>query len=92
MGHLEIEYFLYPQTSVHIHLPRETAFQGLQADKKWQVINGAFMVKYKWHLRLRKPGNCLGSYGGKSMPVNTHTHTSPGTGVLTMERQHHQFT
>jgi len=45
MGHLEIEHFLYLKSSVYIHLPRETAFQRLQADKKWQVINGAFVVK-----------------------------------------------
>lgn len=48
MGRVETEHTLSPKSPVHIHLPREIAFQGLQADKKWQVINGALASKDKW--------------------------------------------
>lgn len=40
--------FSYPESTIHIHLPREIAFQGPQADKKWQVINEALASKDKW--------------------------------------------
>lgn len=59
MGPVETEHSLYPKIMVHIHLPREIAFQGLQADKKWQVINEAPVSKDKWPPEDRQASKIL---------------------------------